>query len=306
MTAATKIKTIIFFVVIFCCSIIFQTCGTNRMTQVAGVNNNVCKKLSGEIVVYAIFVDTKYTSPWTKYDIYSTIDSIKRATNWLENKAQKNGVSLKIKLDYHQNNRAIPIVKNLPEKSLHKTLITLPISYGIKRTDRWANKLASEAGKSFPADTSSIIRTKIKITDRERLIAKLRDIHKTDNVALVYLINNYYINDLSAAIHINSQTDNTEYAIVSYKSPSVIAHELLHLFGAIDLYLGPWDSNRKVRRKKVWAMKEFPNEIMAFAYRNIDSLEISDLTKYLIGWQNSLNEDLSNKIFGRHTELIRY
>jgi hypothetical protein len=42
------------------------------------------KKLKGNVVIYAIFVDSKYTNPWSKYDIETTLDSIRTATKWLE------------------------------------------------------------------------------------------------------------------------------------------------------------------------------------------------------------------------------
>jgi hypothetical protein len=224
----------------------------------------------------------------------------------MEKAAANNGIPLNIKIEYPRSKNIVPIYKELPAKSVYKSLITLPYSLGINRTDRWANKVSEEVGKSFSQDTSSMIRTKIKIKDRERLIAKLRDIYQTDNVALVFFVNNYFIKDLSVAIHTDAKDDNAEYAIVSFKNPAVIAHEFLHLFGAIDLYIGPWDTKRQIRKKKAWAMKEFPNEIMAFTHRNIDSLNIGDLTRYLIGWDKSLDENYTRKFLGKRVELLKY
>jgi hypothetical protein len=293
------------FTIILLASLFFSNCRV-RKAGISCVNNNVCKRLTGNAVLYAVFVDTRYSRPWTTYDIMSTLDSIGRATRWIEGKAKENGVSLTIRTDYHQNKKVIPIYKDLPAKSVAATLLTIPPYYGILRTDRWANRVAQEAGKSYPTDTASLVRTKIKIKDRERLIAKLRDVYKTDNVALVYFVNNYYIDDLSVAMHTASKDDDAEYAIVSFKNPSVIAHEFLHLFGALDLYIGPWDSKRKARKKKAAAMKEFPDEIMAFAQRDIDSLQIGELTKYLIGWDKSLSDYYTRKLFGKRIQLVKY
>lgn len=290
-----------FFVVI-----LFNSCNPYIKGRFATRDNNACKNLSGKIVVYAIFVDTKYTKPWTTFDILSTLDSIKVATKWIEKKAIENSNSASIEIVYHQNKKIIPIVKNLPQKSLYKTLITKAPLFGIKRTDNWANGISIEAGKSISPDTSSLVKTKVVIKDRERLIARLRDIHKTENVALLFFINNYFMDDLSAVLHSGSNDDNAEYGIVSYKTPAVIAHEFLHLFGALDLYITPWDNKRKGKKKKEWAMKEFPNEIMAFTHRHIDSLEISQFTRYLIGWDKSLNEEYRKKLLGRKIYPLKY
>jgi len=273
---------------------------------IATVNNNVCKRLIGKVVLYAIFVDTRYTRPWTSYDIKSTLDSIQVAKTWLETRAAESNQPLNIEIDYHKNKRVIPISQDLPLKDLKRSLLTIPVYTGIRRTDNWANRVSKEAGKLYPTDSSSMVKTKVLIKDRESLIAKIRDIHKTDNVALIFLLNNYYMNDISVAMHTASNDNNIEYAIISYKEPSVIAHEILHLFGALDLYIGPWDSKKQVKKRKEWAMKEFPDEIMAFAYRDIDSLNISNFTKYLIGWDNTMDEETRKKILGKNIYPIKY
>lgn len=286
--------------------IIFNSCNPYIKGRFATIDNNVCKKLSGKVVIYAVFVDTKYTKPWTSFDILSTLDSIKIAAKWIEKKASEYSNSTTIEVVYHQSKKTIPISKNLPQKSLYKTLITTSPLFGIKRTDNWANSIAVEAGKSFSPDTSSITKTKIVIKDRERLIARLRDIYKTENVALMFFINNYFMEDISAVLHSASNDDNAEYGIVSYKTPAVIAHEFLHLFGAMDLYTTPWDKKRQAKKKKEWAMKEFPNEIMAFTHRHIDSLEIGQFTRYLVGWDKTLNEEYRKKLLGRNIYPLKY
>ena len=106
-----------------------------------------------------------------------------------------------------------------------------------------SDKIASIDGKSFPPDTLKIIVTKNSLTDKELLIARLRDIYKTDNVAIVYFINNYYKNELSIALNTNSMSE-VEYSVVSFKKPSVIAHEFLHLFGVWDLYITPFEGKK--------------------------------------------------------------
>ncbi len=269
------------------------------------VDNNVCKKLKGNVVIYAIFVDTRYTQPWSEYDIKSTLDSIKRATQWLEKAASESGVFLSINVQFHQNKKIIPIAIDFTNKTLSGTLFSPIASVGVPKLDRWADRIAKTAGQSLPTDTTEVIKTKNKLSDRERLIARLRDINNTDNVVLMYFVNNYYKEDISLTLHSASMT-NIEYSIVSFKNPSVIGHEFLHIFGALDLYISPFDNKRAIRRKKKLAMKQYPNEIMAFAYRNIDSLNISPFTKYLIGWENELDDKSRKLLLGRKVKVVKY
>lgn len=272
----------------------------------AAVNNNVCKTLRGDVVVYAIFVDSKYTQKWTEYDINTTLDSINIAAKWLEGKASENGVPLNINVQYHQKNDVVPIEAVLPKKTLNATLEHVKYHpTGYKKLDKWADGVAKTAGQSLPKDTSKIIKPPASISDRELLVARLRDIHKTDNVALMYFVNNFYKSETSFAIHTNSKV-NIEYAVVSYKSPAVVAHELLHLFGATDLYICHYDTNRKLQKKKKLVQKEFPNEIMAYSYRRIETLNISPITKYLIGWDYQLDFKYNKILFKRKEQAARY
>lgn len=286
--------------------ILLTSCVSQKEVLFGSRDNNVCKRLQGKVVFYAIFVDSRHIGPWSAFDITSTLDSISKSMNWIMENAKQDSIPLEILIDYHISPQGtIPIVSNFQRKTLSATLFRMPIHSGIKDVYKWADKTAAIAGKSFPADTSSIITTKNTINNRERLIAKLRDIHKTDNVALVYFINNYYQNEASVAFDTQSSSQ-VEFAIVSQKSPSIIAHEFLHLFGAWDLYITPFDDKRKQRKKKKLAMQYFPNEIMAFAYRNIENLEISDFTKYLIGWKHELSAEHSKIFMSRKFKPVKY
>ena len=298
-------KVVIIFLILFIhfsCQFRYIKADKNMIYHIASVNNNVCKKLKGDVVLYAIFVDSKYTGIWTQYDMNSTIDSIKLATKWIEKEAKKNGINLSIKIDYHRNKKIIPIATNFQRKTLSGTLFG---TSGIKNVDRWADKVAKEALKPYGPDTSTTTKTKIKPKDRENLLARLRDIHQTDNVGLIYFINNFYTDEVSVVLHA-SEDDSPEYGIVSFKSPGTIAHEFLHLFGAFDLYLSPFDKKKDIKKKKEFAMKEFPNEIMAFPHRRLNTLEISSFTKYLIGWDNQLDSKYKDMLIGKKIKIVKY
>jgi hypothetical protein len=59
--------------------------GMQRIDYQNGMYKNVCKDLKNNVLIYFVFIDTKETSPWTAFDIKSTIDSMEVAIKWLEN-----------------------------------------------------------------------------------------------------------------------------------------------------------------------------------------------------------------------------
>lgn len=278
---------------------------TKSPRSVSTVNNNVCKKLIGKVVLYAIFVDTKETHPWTAYDIKATLDSIQKSTLWITTKAKECNIDVSIDIKHHQNNNVIPISQNLYEETLSRTLFYPNIVAGIENLDDWSNAIAKKAGNSFGPDPSTVVKTKNVITDRERLIARLRDLNSTDNVVVMYFLNNYHQDEISLAIH-TGISDKTEYSIVSFKNPAVIAHEFLHIFGALDLYMSPFDRKKRALKNKVKIMEAYPNEIMAFTYRPIENLDLSPMTKYFLGWTAELDEKAKNLMFGKKIKIYKY
>lgn len=288
-------------------SIILFAC--KSYTRIGSVRNNVCKVLEKKVVLFAVFVDSEGTHAWTEYDINSTMDSIRVGIDWLHKQAEKNGKSLEIELQQAINvakKNVVPFKEDFKYSTLSGTLFKYQdLRKGIKMIDEWSNNVSKDVGKMFPEDTSELVLTDIRPNSREKLIAKLRNQYKTDNVALMFFINNYFENEMSITFHTSSSTE-TEYAIVSDKQPAVIAHEFLHIFGAWDLYISPFDKGFVTKMRKRKAMQRYPNEIMAFAYRDIDSLEISPLTKYLIGWDNVMDEKTSKGFVKRRWKLLEY
>lgn len=77
--------------------IIFLSCNhnyhkTKNAYAISTVNNNVCKKLYGDVLLYAIFVDTRQARPWSNHDIITTLDSIRKSIAWIEEKAKINNI----------------------------------------------------------------------------------------------------------------------------------------------------------------------------------------------------------------------
>ncbi|MEY4604546.1 MAG: hypothetical protein RIT43_1838 [Bacteroidota bacterium] len=297
-----------FFLLAVLSFFVLSACATKKFYKefaFPSVRNNVCKSLDGKVVLYAIFVDSKHTGPWTVYDMASTKDSICEAIAWIQQKADEDSIPLNISLQIHESpDGKMPIKGDLRKKTLSATIFGQPWATAERDMFKWSDRLAAMAARSLPKDNSKSTRTKNNLRNKERLIARLRDIHQTDNVALVYFVNNYYKDEASFAFSTSSDK-NVEFAVVSYKNPSVIAHEFLHLFGAEDMYVTPFD--KKIERKyheKLSAM--FPDEVMTNSLRNLDSMQISDFTRYLIGWDKELSDNFQKPYMRKGWKAARY
>jgi hypothetical protein len=250
-----------------------------------GMYKNVCKDLKNNVLVYFVFIDTKETSPWTEFDIRSTIDSMRVATNWIVEKAKQNGVQLNIISDYYIGKEFTTIRKNLLYGNVNKTISTPNFKKGFKELNNWADNIAKKVGSDIQVSEKDGIPEVQNPRNKERLIAHLRDEKQVESVALLYLVNNYFKNDISIVVN-QFNTVDVEFAVVSYKYPSVIAQNILSLFGAADLYKTYY---RRDENKIVMSAKLFPNDIMQDVYaKNINMLEIGQLTKYLVGWNKNL------------------
>jgi hypothetical protein len=247
---------------------------------------NVCKDLRGDALLYFIFIDSRTTSPWTEFDIQSTIDSVRVAINWLHAQAKKNNISLNIISDFYIGEEYTTITKNLPSGTVRESVSTPNLKKGTDMINNWADGIAKVAGNSLPIKEKEGLPEIQNPRNKERLVAYLRDENNVESVALMFMVNNYYKSDISIAMN-TMTTEDVEFAIVSYKYPSEIAHNLLRLYGAADMYN---TTHRQNERKIRFLQSEFPDEIMLDPYgKNIWTLELSSYTKYLIGWTNEID-----------------
>ncbi len=302
-------KTKIFIVLIL--SIVmadYTGCSNKKIDLRHGMNRNVCKRLSGKTVIYIIFVDTKTTKPWTGFDIRSTLDSLKLATSWIQNQAQLNSKSVNFQLEYFHAGTDYTITKELPKKMLYESINTFG-NQGAKKINGWANSVSKRALITFPETVSfeKILlppnrdpNKPLKPNDTEKLIIAIKEKYKSDNVAVCFMLNNYYKNDIS--LNMNMLSDMTpEYFINSYKNPTLISQQLLNLFGALNFYKSPEDEKMSATNNEL-IEKNYPNEVMLMQEnKHLSELVISPVTQYLLGWTNTV-ENKYTKIFKRDLE----
>ena len=252
---------------------------------------NVCKDLKGDALLYFVFIDTKTTAPWTEFDIQSTIDSVRTAINWIHSKAREDKIQLNIVADFYIGAEYTTIYRNLPGGTVYESMTQPNPRKAIENVNRWANGAAKIAGKAVTLRNKDGIPDVKSPTTAERLIAFLRDENNVESVGLFFFVNNYYRTDISIPVN-TFDSDDVEYAIVSYKYASDIAHNLLHLYGAADLHETIY---RRDQRKVKMLKSRYPNDIMQDPYGiSISDMDLGEYTKYLIGWYNELDPSLES------------
>lgn len=263
-----------------------------------GRHNNVCKDLNNDVLLYFVFVDTRTTYPWTEFDILTTIDSIQVAARWLEAEAAKHDVSLNVKTDYYIGDEFATIERNLPRKSIRETIEEYNLIKGMESLSKWGDYVSKIIGESLYIKEKDGIPLQKRPSNKERLIAFLRDEYQVESVAMLLMVNNYFRSDISLAIN-TMNNDDVEFSVVSYKYPSEIAHSFLHLYGAADLDESYFRrSQRKIRQ----ASMAFPDDIMSDVYaRSLDRLEIGAYTRYMIGWTEELDPEYEPLLTERFT-----
>ncbi|MBE6762087.1 MAG: hypothetical protein E7551_07340 [Ruminococcaceae bacterium] len=198
------------------------------------------KKLVGDIIVIVFFVDDNQSS-WTEEAKKQFIEKHNSAMQILLRLAKKNGVNLKIRNAYGD--------------------ITIPLNCTKDNYLEWSDS----AVKRYNASN---------INEYQKIY---KDYYKCDECPILFVFNKSF---RSCAISVNPLTQKyAELSIISYdcRTGSII-HELLHQFGAADLY--------------------FPSELKALVQKmNYESIMltssqhyIDSLTAYLIGWKNEVND----------------
>jgi len=249
---------------------------------------NVCKDLKGDVLLYFVFIDSKYTSPWTEYDIQSTIDSVRAAITWLHTEAKNNKIPLNIKVDFYIGPEFTTITRNLPGATVYESATSPTMRKAKENLNRWSDAVSKIAGASVTIHEKDGIPEIKPPKNKERLVAFLRDENKVESVAMFYLVNNYFKSDISTPVNI-FDTEDVEFVIVSYKYAAEIVHNFLHLYGAADMHESIY---RRQERKISMLAELYPNDIMQDPYgKAVNRLELSDYTKYLIGWSTELDPE---------------
>ena len=118
-----------------------------------------------------------------------------------------------------------------------------------------------------------------KVKNKERLVAQLRNTYNVESVILMFVhlpegLDNIYLT-------MNSLTNqDVEFSVTSFKSPNVLAYQVLEIFGAGPLMYSK--THKKEKESWEFVQENFPKDVMANLGRNLQTLEIGHFTQYLI------------------------
>jgi len=134
----------------------------------------------------------------------------------------------------------------------------------------------------------------------------LADRYQTDSIAFVVHVNKH-ARSYAAPYSVGGVNSDAEIAVVFDDSPAVYAHEILHLFGAVDFYRA--DDEMYVSDEVVaYVKKHFPTDIMVTNYGKGGEItnELTRLTALGLGWIDDVPElerfpELKSNIPGAYT-----
>jgi hypothetical protein len=207
-------------------------------------------RLKDEVHILCFFVETKYDH-WDYDEIDYYFEELLKSQEWIVDQADNYGIDLSFNNDYFIFNQEIVYIDDV---RLDNSLTVLQ-----KTMDEMNYKSFDEFLQRNSFD------------------------HKEKKIKLLFFIKN---NGRSHAYNLNGP-DAFDSAIIYCRSTSglftdqyVMSHELLHLFGAWDLYYGQSQSRESAARLK----ELYPYSIMINTWRHKESLEVDELTAWRIGW----------------------
>ncbi len=238
-------------------------------------NAGSAKALTGKNIIISVFMDDSESTMDTQTES-EILNNTREAADWLEAEAQKRGITAQI----------------ITGKEDHNLILRYKYSGTITDTD-------------YNYDDILLMLKTLKI---DSLYSTITEEYGEANIAVILFLNkpgrSFSLFSDSAAMPENllaGEPNPIDFryfdvcVLFAYQvytenvyNPYIIAHELLHLYGAVDLYYkysGNLQNDAMQAEKSIIAKRVLPNEIM---YHHTPPNEISDLTAYLIGWEETV------------------
>ena len=230
-------------------------------TSVSSKNVGSAKILSGRIYVLSVFV-ASYSDPWRIKDIERNKDKVFEAEQWLKMQALRYGKSVEFV------NSAFGSDGSFLDNDI-------PVNFDAQNAFSYPSKVLEKIGFSSCNAFIDWVRT-----------------HADCPQCLAIIFTNTkgrsYASPVSRELHrYNPEKYNLECCLLyryytdseKETTSSTIAHEILHLFGAWDLYeLEDSDHERAIKTEVM-----FPNSIMLNTHRDIWETQIDEINAWLVG-----------------------
>lgn len=225
-------------------------------------DNGSATQLVGSACIYHIFVaDNK--SDWSQNDLSGVVGAMSKSLDFLSLQARFYGRDISF---VEETSGIISFDSDIP-------------------TDMFTN----------PAWTERVILAASTMSGNE-LMKELRKRHQVDHVFIILHINKAalsynltFYDRVDPLFEAERSVCFTKYPDGRSTAAATYAHEILHVFGARDLYF-PYDTDDTRRQQ---AERLFSDDIMFRVDYDIAKLNIGAYTAYCIGWLDELPEDLA-------------
>ncbi len=229
-----------------------------KSNQVAKRNTGSAKKLDGLVYIYHLFISDEQSS-WSDIDKRQVKQKLRDGYDFITFQSRKHGAKVTFVDEFG------PDLK-----------LSLPIP-----TDAHAN----------PSWTEMAIQQACGMTGQET-VKRIQRETNPDNVILCLHVNKPALSYNLAYYAPVSQRYTAERMVCFSAYPdgretsaATYAHEVLHLFGAGDLYF-PYDE-LSIRKER--AQRLFPNDVMYRVDYDMSQLNVGPFTAYRIGWTDHLD-----------------
>jgi len=229
-------------------------------------NAGSAKQLAGEVVTLIAFISTPDNS-WNDKDKEAIIEELVEGETWLSEQAHNWGVDLRFK-QYLLNN-GNDIVFNKIEKLTAKD----------KRRGSWVYRTLKKLGYRNSKQAYAELKEKYKCDNFQVIVLANKKGHP---YAMRYAKGKSKRKKLVEGLIIFPEFENGVQMTVA----ATHAHELLHLYGAWDLY----EHFAQTLDRHQKAQELYPDDIMLKVDYSITNLNVNKLTAWLVGWNQEEEE----------------
>ncbi len=224
-----------------------------------------CRKLVGSVYTLVVFLDD-YESSWSdsaRSDFYN--NRFEPSASYIINEAERRNINLEFNYGQYSTK------KDSDKHLVYDGIVANSPNGAINNLD-----IMSKTAKA------------LGFTNKDVMHGFLQNYAGTSQVAYILVLNKagraYAVSDTTY-----DGVDSMEFVVAFSASEggnkwvgSSVIHELLHLFGAADLY----DTTGQYPDREKLCKKLYPNDIMRKSATNPETLSIGRLTECLIGWSD--------------------
>ncbi len=263
MNIQISIKTLFFLLFFFFINIFFLFSNNTQAQSVGKWRAGSANTLTGKVYNLCIFVSEKGGESWTKSQKMKILKQVKESQSWLIRQAKKFGTTL----SFQSGNFGL-------EKDILLSKIARGTGSGNESVD-WGEKVFKKIGYTSSYAFYEWVLRNTTCKNTHYIIFAKGEGRGYAMPASTEMSKELYFME-GAVLY-------EKYDEVRPLNTSAISHEILHTYGAWDLYTNY--AQTKDREEK--AKKIYPNSVMLRTSYVHDELEVDELTAWLVGWNKT-------------------